>query len=264
MPAMGSIRYAYVDTPAGQIHVHRRAGTGIPIVLLHQTALSARSLDPLIEALALPHPLIAPDLPGFGNSATPAGDPTIADYARTLLDALDGLGVDRFHLFGHHTGATIAVEIAATVPQRTASAMLCGLPLMTAAERADFAAALGDPIAPVADGAHLLANWRYTHAHNPGCALPAIHDAVVDMLRNWRARPHAYRAVAGHDTALVAARVSAPVLLLSAPGDYFHAHLDRARALFPQAPVAITGGDNLQTATDPHGIAAAMRAFLAP
>lgn len=259
---MTTIRYSYVDTPGGQIHSHQRGGTGTPIVLIHQTALSARSIDPLLLALDVPNPLIALDIPGFGNSTQPAGWPTIADYAVELFAAIDRLGIDRCHLFGHHTGAAIAVEIAAAQPRRVASAMLCGLPLMTAAERADFAAQLGDPILPMRDGEHLLQNWRYTLDHNPNCDTPAIHDAVTDMLRNWRARPQAYRAVASHDTAAAAARVAVPVLLLSAPGDYFHAHLNRARAIFPTANVAITAGDNLQTSADPAGLAAAIQTFL--
>lgn len=259
---MSAIRYRYVDTPAGQVHVHERAGSGVPIVLIHQTALSARSLDPLLAALPAGRALFALDIPGFGNSTRPAGWPTIADYAATLLAAIDALGIDRFHLFGHHTGASIAVELTAHHPVRVVSTMLCGLPLMTATERAAFAADLGEAIGPARDGSHLLENWRYTLDHNPGCDTLAIHDAVTDMLRNWQARPQAYRAVATHDTAAIASHVTAPVLLLSSTGDYFHAHLGRARAIYPDAPVELTAGDNLQTAADPAGLATAMVRFL--
>jgi len=74
---MRSIRKAYVDIPEGQIHCHLVEGEGPPVVFLHQTALSAKTYDPLLRVLSVSNPLIALDTPGFGGSYDPDGWPTL-------------------------------------------------------------------------------------------------------------------------------------------------------------------------------------------
>lgn len=260
---MRRITKAYVDTPEGQVHVHLVDGSEPAIVFLHQTALSAKTYDPTLRVLDVPNRLIAIDTPGFGGSYHPDGMPALEWYAEQILATLDALGVQRFHLFGHHTGASLGIEIAARVPQRVLSLMLAGPVFMTAEEIATFVAGYHEPITPQRDGSHLLVNWGYAAQHNCGCDVAILQDAVADMLRAWRARPQAYMAVAHHDTATRAAMVIAPVLLLTTPGDFFHVGFNRAEAIFPEASVAVTGGDNLPTAADPEGVAAEIARFLA-
>lgn len=260
---MRRITKAYVDTPEGQVHVHMVDGSEPAIVFLHQTALSAKTYDPTLRVLDVPNRLIAIDTPGFGGSYDLNGMPLLGWYAEQILATLDRLGVQRFHLFGHHTGASLGIEIAASMPQRVLSLMLAGPVFMTPDERDAFVAGYHEPIAPQRDGSHLLVNWSYAALHNPQCDLVIMQDAVADLLRAWRARPQAYMAVAHHDTAARASQVTAPVLLLTTPGDFFRIGFDRAEALFPDAQVAETGGDNFPTAADPEGVATAIIAFLA-
>ena len=257
------IRNRYADTPAGQIHARTVDGTGPAILFLHQTATSAHSYLPLLGALDVPNRLIALDTPGFGESFEVEGMPELADYAGWIVAAADALAAGDVHLFGHHTGANLAIEIAARWPGRIRTLMLLGPAFMAEDERAAFAGAFAEPIRPRRDGSHLLENWRYAADHNPSCDTELIHGEVTAMLRAWRARPQAYGAVARHDTAAVARTLRLPVLLLTAPGDYFHAALDRARALLPHADVAEVGGDNFSPGADPHGVARAIERFLA-
>lgn len=82
------------------------------------------------ELLADPPPkarLIAPDLPGFGESpavtkaGARAGDnftPSIKRYARSLLPFLDNLGAERPVLVGHSFGAAVAIELSLSDPGR--------------------------------------------------------------------------------------------------------------------------------------------------
>jgi len=260
---MDRIRKAYVDLPRGQVHCRIREGVEPTLVLLHQTASSSASFDPLMRELAIDHRIVAIDTPGFGGSYDPSGMPSLGDYAAQIVATLDRLGADRFHLFGHHTGASLAIEIAATVPVRVESVMLAGPVFMTDAERIEFAAGYDQPIAPSRDGAHLLANWNYAATYNPDCDVELLHGEVVAMLRAWRGRPQAYAAVAHHDTAAAAAKIGAPVLLLTSPDDFFHFGFDRARAIFPRASVATTSGGNFQPAADAPGTARATEGFLA-
>lgn len=122
-------RRAYAETPAGQLH-YRESGDpgGVPLVLLHQTASSsvqwAARVLPLLPAGIR---AIALDTPGFGLSdPPPRPSPGMPWYAGRVRDLLDALGIERAHLAGHHTGAMIALEVAAAHPERVASVSAIG------------------------------------------------------------------------------------------------------------------------------------------
>ena len=117
----------YVDTCDGQIHYRYRGGSiETPIVFFHQTASSSQSYGKLMGLLEGKFPMFAMDTPGFGQSFFPPKAPTTTYYASILLEALSNLGIDSFHAFGHHTGAAIAVEMAAMVPGRVKTLMMDG------------------------------------------------------------------------------------------------------------------------------------------
>lgn len=258
-----TVRKSYVDLADGQLHVREVAGSEPAIVFLHQTACSAQSYDPLLAELDVPNRLVAIDTPGFGGSFDPSGWPSVADYAAWIVQGIDGLGIGLFHVFGHHTGSSLAVYLAAHHPLRVLSIMLAGAELMTPEERRQFRKSHGEPIVPRHDGSHLQVNWDYAAGYNEGISAEIVHGEVVAMLRAWKARPQAYRAVAASDTPALATSLQAPVLLLTSPDDYFHAELERAKTAFPGATVATTGGANFQPTADPQGVARAVEAFLA-
>ena len=262
MPTSSAIHKGYVTLAEGQVHYRERAGHGPAIVFLHQTALSSRSYERLLAALSLPHRLIAPDTPGFGQSFAPDGWPSMPQYARWLLAALDALGVGEAHLFGHHTGASLAVEMARLQPARIRSLMLCGPVCFTKEESDGFRDDFRRALAPAADGSHLLENWRYTADNNAGVAPEVVHDQVVDMLIAWRGRPQAYIAVADQDFPPAFEATRAPTLILSSAGDYFEDHVERCRALRPDAEVVEIGGGNLAPELDAPGTARAVERFI--
>ncbi|HET7480684.1 MAG TPA: alpha/beta hydrolase [Rubrobacteraceae bacterium] len=80
------------------------------------------------EVLAGPVPnarLLAPDLPGFGESTGVRGfSPSMSRYAESLVRFLDGMGVRRPVLVGHSFGAAVAVELALTSPERFPAMLL--------------------------------------------------------------------------------------------------------------------------------------------
>jgi pimeloyl-ACP methyl ester carboxylesterase len=84
------IRRGYALTAAGQVHYRERSGRDPAIVLLHQTALSSRSYEPLLREVGSGHRLVAPDLPGFGQSFAPEGWPAMRQYAQWIVAALGG------------------------------------------------------------------------------------------------------------------------------------------------------------------------------
>ena len=252
----------YVTIREGQVHYRERTGSGPAVVFLHQTALSSRCYEPLMRTLRNPNRLLALDLPGFGESFRPTGWPVMERYADWIFDALDALAVTDAFLFGHHTGASLAVEMAHRRPDRVRGVMLCGAVCMTLEEGRQFRAGFQVPLAPVAGGAHLLDNWHYAAGHNEGVAPEIIHDQVVDMLQAWRARPQAYVAVADHDFQGAFASLRVPVQLITAPGDYFEDHVARCLALRPGAGVVSKVGGNLAPELDADGAAAAVDRFI--
>ena len=252
----------YANTPAGQIHFREVVGRAPAIVFLHQTASSSASFQRVMQRLRLPNRLIAIDTPGFGGSFDPSGSPTLARYAAHVLAALDALKVRRFHLFGQHTGANIAAVIARDHPARTCSVMLLGLAPFLASERRAFRRAFEEPIRPRADGSHLLKNWAYAADNNPGCDPQILHGEVLSMLRAWRGRGQAYRAVSFDDALANLRKICAPVLLVSALGDYFYPRFAEVRALRRDAAVAMVGGDNFPPLRDASGVARVIETFV--
>src|ERR1041385_7441565 len=113
---MVQIEKGYVETPEGLVH-YIAAGEGSPLLLLHETPRSSVMYAGMIQHM-LGFRVIAIDTLGFGNSDSAPNHFTIADYARNVVSAMDGLGIRRAHIFGDHTGAAIAVETAIGFPDR--------------------------------------------------------------------------------------------------------------------------------------------------
>jgi pimeloyl-ACP methyl ester carboxylesterase len=92
-------------------------GHGPAVVLIHGYAEDSRMWKPLAIALAPHFTVIAPDLPGIGNSAIPAGGSNMSNAARRVRDAVHALGYQRVSVVGHDIGLMVAYAYAATYPR---------------------------------------------------------------------------------------------------------------------------------------------------
>jgi pimeloyl-ACP methyl ester carboxylesterase len=92
------------------------AGKGDPVVLLHGFAESSHMWLPLIAKLADRHTVIAPDLRGLGQSATPVDGYTKKAMAQDIHALLTSLKYDRIRLVGHDIGLMVAYAYAAQYP----------------------------------------------------------------------------------------------------------------------------------------------------
>ncbi|MCA2217682.1 alpha/beta fold hydrolase [Jidongwangia harbinensis] len=95
---------------------------GLPVVLLHGLAVSHRYLMPTAHALADRHPVVVPDLPGFGLSAKPRTAFDVGRHAAHLAARLDGAGLSGVAVLGHSFGA----EVAVARPDLVAALILAG------------------------------------------------------------------------------------------------------------------------------------------
>ncbi|MGJ3237368.1 MAG: alpha/beta fold hydrolase [Anaerolineae bacterium] len=95
---------------------------GTPVLLLHGfDPTGSLHLTELAQNLSAEHPVILPDMLGFGFSErvlTPGTHYTHAGRARTMVALLDALGVEQVYLIGHSYGGAVAGQLALDYPQR--------------------------------------------------------------------------------------------------------------------------------------------------
>lgn len=173
--------------PAGDLNIFiRRAGRGVPVLLLHgfpETHLMWRHIAPLLSSRFC---VVCADLPGYGQSGCPEPAPGHGPHskrsmARILVQAMDVMGYERFHVIGHDRGARVAYRMALDYPERIGSvAVLDIIPTVEAWSRADADFALG--------------YWPWTllaqAAPLPELLILSAPDAIVDdAMAHWGAAP---------------------------------------------------------------------------
>lgn len=114
----GTIESRFAEVNGVRLH-YLIAGKGDPIVLLHGYAESSHMWLPLIPKLAANHTVIAPDLRGFGQSATPPAGYTKAAMAQDIHALTQKLGYKHVAIVGHDIGLMVAYAYAAQYPAET-------------------------------------------------------------------------------------------------------------------------------------------------
>ena len=233
---MTAIFRRFVDLPWGQVH-YREAGSGPVAYLCHGSPGSARALEPLIHALAPHMRVIAPDTPGNGDSVPLAdSQPSIADLASSHRACLDAMGVKPALVFGTHTGAAIAIELALTAGGPPPFALvLDGLGILDADTSASYLQRYADPFAADLDGAWLARLFQFCrdqyiffpwyardHQHLLGWSLPTaeqLADSVIDVAKARNSYHHSYRAAFAYPALDRIEQLDTPVLLMAATDD---------------------------------------------
>ncbi len=95
------------------------AGKGPAVILLHGYAETSRMWKPIIPLLAERFTLIAPDLPGIGDSAIPANGLDMQTAAIRIHGLARKLGVEKARVVGHDIGLMVAYAYAAQFPAET-------------------------------------------------------------------------------------------------------------------------------------------------
>jgi len=119
-PAIAS-RTAKVD---GLELAYLTAGRGPAVVLIHGYAETSRMWRPLIPVLAERFTVIAPDLPGIGDSAIPADGIDMKTSAIRVHALVRSLGVEKARVVGHDIGLMVAYAYAAQFPAETEKLVL--------------------------------------------------------------------------------------------------------------------------------------------
>ena len=223
-PPVPGLERRYISCRFGQLHLRiarpARAVRGRPpLVLFHQTPLSGRMFEHILPHLADGRFAIAVDTPGYGESDRPAERPTLAAYGDAILDALAGQFGNRIDLLGYHTGAAIALDLAAR--RRAARRLvLIAVPLLDAARRQPLLTQLAADKDPFpADGSALLQQWSGSvAARPPDQSIEDVARLVAEKQRGGRHYEWALRSAMEADLVPLADRIKVRALVI-APHD---------------------------------------------
>ena len=115
-PEIGS-RTAKIDNV--ELH-YLTAGRGPVVVLLHGYTQTSRMWRPIIPLLAEKFTVIAPDLPGIGDSSIPADNKIdMITAAKQIHYLVRSLKIDKARVVGHDIGLMVAYAYAAQFPSET-------------------------------------------------------------------------------------------------------------------------------------------------
>lgn len=100
------------------------AGHGTPLILLHGYAETSLMWRPIIPSLAERFTVIAPDLPGIGDSDIPSEGLDMKSAAVRIHDLAKSLGVEKAEVVGHDIGLMVAYAYAAQFPMEVTKLVL--------------------------------------------------------------------------------------------------------------------------------------------
>jgi pimeloyl-ACP methyl ester carboxylesterase len=103
------------DVDGVRLH-YTKGGHGPAVILLHGYAETSRMWTPILPLLGGKFTVIAPDLPGIGDSSIPATGSDMKTAAIRIHALARSLGVEKARVVGHDIGLMVAYAYAALFP----------------------------------------------------------------------------------------------------------------------------------------------------
>ncbi|MBM3503587.1 MAG: alpha/beta hydrolase [Alphaproteobacteria bacterium] len=226
------VRRAYMEARFGQLHYRIAQPPDperIPLLCFHLSPNSGRVYAQLVAEMGKDRITIAADTPGFGESDPPDAAPSIADYAATMGELVDHLGIKQFDVIGYHTGSRTCVEIAQQRPDQVRRVVLISAPAYSDEELRIQYQTMGTPAAEEtgADGSHLLRkfSWRWKDKAAPPIF---VHREACEALRGGATAWWGHQAAFRYQHARELPKVEQPVMILC-PRDDLWTPTQRAR-----------------------------------
>lgn len=252
----GSERLEWIELPGATVEVSR-LGRGAPLVIVPGLAGGARLLRTLTRYLAIRHEVIIVGLRGDSRTSQAAGD--IADYAMDLGRVMDILGLDLPMLMGVSFGGAVALELAATHPERISGLILQGVDARYQANigsRIALAALEHVPLPSHSAFLNQFFNILFGHRPEPG---PLVDLVIESCLETNQARvAERIRLLHDFDVRDRLWRIEAPALVIGGERDVVIPRT-RGQALAEALPharyVEIAGGGHVAFVTHAMEIA---------
>jgi pimeloyl-ACP methyl ester carboxylesterase len=261
----GMVRRGYADIPEGQMHYRYQGSGGKTLLLLHMVMSSSDEYTRMIPLLSGKFRVLAPDHLGQGMSDLPPRQYEIADYARAIISFMDSLNIKKANISGQHGGAHIAVEIAATRPERVESLILSAIPCPKdpQVELAKLSLPEMQGIEVKWDGSHLIEYWE--RANRFGESVQVCNERALDYFmggpRGEEMHWASFRyAVQVHDRLK---QIKCPTLLICGSKDWLRPGSEVAQQLLPGSKlILIEGGATIMNREMPKEVVAAILPFL--
>jgi pimeloyl-ACP methyl ester carboxylesterase len=237
------MKRAFADTRLGQIH-YVTAGSGPPVMLLHQTPRSWDEYRDVIPLLSTKFQVFAMDTIGFGDSARLNGPASVESFADGALAFMEATSLNRSSVVGHHTGGVIAVELAASHPERVDKLVLSGTTCVDGEGRrlaAEWPSI--DEVTFSPDGSHLVELWRKRELYYPKDRPDLLQRLVIDALKVFDTVEDGHIAVDTFQMEDRLPKIKCPTLLMCGTEDWAaFPDLPRLAAYLPQAKVVEVPG----------------------
>lgn len=117
-PRKAAITSRFADVNGLKMH-YLTAGEGPAVILLHGYAETSLMWRPLIPELAKKFTVVAPDLPGIGDSGIPKDGLDMKNAAVRIHDLVKSLHIEKAEVVGHDIGLMVAYAYAAQFPTET-------------------------------------------------------------------------------------------------------------------------------------------------
>jgi pimeloyl-ACP methyl ester carboxylesterase len=244
------IRRGYADTAFGQVHYYDTATTNAPaLLLMHQSPQAGSMFEAALPILGRQFRTIALDTLGYGMSDRPDRTLEPEDYAQSVLEVADALGLGEFALCGAHTGATFAIQVAIQAPERVKALALSGPPLHPplAPDAPRRKPRMNPPPPPKEDGSHLTDLWQ-TRWPVAAPIDPAIFQKrFLTALMTGGSAVSAYHAVYKYDLTERLKLVACPILIVYGDRDVETPNIEQVLPLIPEIPTKVIPGGNIYT-----------------
>ena len=252
---------AFIRIKEGQVHyrtyINSENTSKLPIYMIHASPSSSLNLSPLIQQLGRNRNIFAPDTLGFGDSPPPIKDiPNAEDYAESTVRVMDALSIEKCDLYGSHTGAHIACELAIMHPDRINRIVFDGIGMFSEEDKKDFLANYAPEVNPDEFGQHLIWAWNFVRdqvIHFPYFrrtpefrrteetypSATAIHNVVVEVLKGLTTYHKGYRAAFRHPDKERLPLIQHLTLCAASEDDPLKAGVEEAAQLINNSDMAI-------------------------
>ena len=228
----------------GRPFFYRETGEGPLLFLLHPSPSHSGSMEPLMQLLGTHFRVIAPDTPGYGQSASldPAPE-TIEGYLPFIEQLVAHLQATRILLYGTATGAQLAIAYALAHPEKISHLFLDNVAHFEEDIRNQLLQQYFISLEPEIDGSHLTRlrqmveqsclffPWFSTHADNRiADSLPPdaiIQQLVEEYLTAGTDYARAYRAAMLHERAEKVQQLKVPTLIFRWQGSPILRYMDQ-------------------------------------
>ena len=251
-----AIWHRYVETPRGRFHLRCAGEDGTPLLVIPTGGGSSAQFAPVIAGLAQGRKVFAIDYPGNGLSFKPAWPVTIESLAADVLCLLDTMELERVDVWGSHTGALVALELAVTAPERVGRMVMEGPVFISPDFQADLLANYFPPIRPDRWGLHIpqIWNWRrdlfmywpwyrVDRAATRQLGVPdawELHKYAIGILESGETYDGAYRSAFAYNTRARMPILDRPTLVCAGPNDMLKDGLAEAGKLGRRECVTVT------------------------